>query len=617
MVLNLEGGITVQGFGLITTRLPNGAPGFSFLIMLTAEGFAPIPLGLDFTLTGIGGMLAINRTCNTDFLRDGLKNDTLKNVLFPQDPIHNAVQILGTLDKAFPPQNGSYLFAPIVQISWGTPPLVTMDLALILELGARTRLIILGRIKSILPDEQDDLIRLQMDALGVIDFDQKTIALDAVLYDSRLVHRFPLTGSMALRANWGSSPTFALSVGGFHPAFNPPSGFPTLQRLTLSLADTPDFRLRCDVYYALTANSLQYGAHAELMARAGGFSIEGQIGYDVLMQLDPLSFVADFYASVQLKYGSTNLFQVKIEGELAGPLPLHVKGKATFSIFWCDFSVHFDQTLVEGIAPPAPEAVNVLPLLTTALNDPRNWGGQLADGERRLVTLRAAQSADQIALHPLGRLSIAQKVVPLGQPIDRFGTARPGDARQFNISGLSVNGKSVPFTPTDDFFAPAQFLDLSDDEKLAAPSFESMKAGISATTTGLAFTSNADDVLQDDGITFETIIVDQEHDSSQAGAPYTLTAALLNQQIRFGAAANSPVRQSGTAKYRPARSKNQLVKTGWTIVAAGDGSPQAAPGVAASQVVSFTAAFQARQRLQQQSPAAAQKLLVVRARPAN
>ena len=111
--LTIEGGLTLTAIGLITTRLPNGANGFSFLVIITAEDFKPIPLGLGFTLTGIGGLLAINRTCNEEFLRAGLKNKTLDDVLFPADPIRNAAHILSTFDSAFPARRGSYLFGPV------------------------------------------------------------------------------------------------------------------------------------------------------------------------------------------------------------------------------------------------------------------------------------------------------------------------------------------------------------------------------------------------------------------------------------------------------------------------------------------------------------------------
>ena len=41
-----------------------------------------------------------------------------------------------------------------------------------------------------------------------------------------------LYGDMALRLSWGDNPSFALSVGGLNPHFQPPPGFPTLKRLT-------------------------------------------------------------------------------------------------------------------------------------------------------------------------------------------------------------------------------------------------------------------------------------------------------------------------------------------------------------------------------------------------
>ena len=82
----------------------------------------------------------------------------------------------------------------------------------------------------------------------------------------------------------------------------------------------------------------------------------------------PFHFLADFHASVQLKRGSRNLFKVSLDGELEGPLPLRVSGKATFEILWCDFTVRFDKTLIAGERPPLPPAVDVLAELRDALS---------------------------------------------------------------------------------------------------------------------------------------------------------------------------------------------------------------------------------------------------------
>ena len=84
-----------------------------------------------------------------------------------------------------------------------------MDLALILEFGARQRLLVLGRISALLPSPDNDLVRLNLDAMGVIDFDEGTASIDAVLVDSRLAHKFALTGAVALRAGFGAGPAQA------------------------------------------------------------------------------------------------------------------------------------------------------------------------------------------------------------------------------------------------------------------------------------------------------------------------------------------------------------------------------------------------------------------------
>src|SRR5262249_47760345 len=163
-----------------------------------------------------------------------------------------------TLQNVFPVAPGHHLFGPVARITWGTPPLITADLGVVLEFGQRLRLLILGQIAAILPRRENDLLRLQMDALGGVEFDQGTAALDATLYDSRLLKKFVLTGDMAMRLRWAGSPSFALAIGGMHPAFNPPPNFPKLERIALNLAAGDNPRLRCEAYFALTANTVQF-----------------------------------------------------------------------------------------------------------------------------------------------------------------------------------------------------------------------------------------------------------------------------------------------------------------------------------------------------------------------
>ncbi len=582
--LEIAGRISVTAIGLLSTRLPDGSHGYSLILLITAEGFQPIQLGMGFTLNGIGGLLAINRTFNETAMREGLKNDTLSTVLFPKDPIANAPQIFRSLTTLFPAQTGSYLFGPLVKIGWGTPTLIDLSLALILEIGARNRLIALGRVSSILPNKDDDLLRLNMDAVGILDFDQGTVSLDAVLVDSRLGKKFVLSGSMALRACLVPGPQagFVLAVGGMNPHFTPPVVMPKLDRIAISLASGDNPRITCDAYFALTANTVQFGSRSSLYASASGFSVEGDVSFDVLIQLLPLHFLAEFHASIQLKCGSRNLFKVSVDGALEGPRPLRVSAKATFEILWCDFSVSFDKTLVDGDKPALPSPVDALGALLDALGAPANWSARLPPHQHGVSMRRLAADAP-LALDPLGQLSVTQSVVPINtsRDLDLWGGAPLGATRRFNVSGALTGlpaGLAPPVLAASSQFAPSQFFDLTDEEKLASPSFEDMQSGLVMTSS--AVTLEASVALRANApLAYDTFIIDA---ASSVFAPiYSPDEDRLLRQARFAAVARSALRKTGVERFRSPDSSSGVTvrQPGWRIAAADD-LLDLAPGLA-------------------------------------
>ncbi|HSK62181.1 MAG TPA: DUF6603 domain-containing protein, partial [Pyrinomonadaceae bacterium] len=429
--LEFQDQFTVKAIGLLTTRLPNNAGGgFSLLIMISSE-FTPIQLGLGFKLNGVGGLLGLNRTINIEPLRTGLRENRLNSILFPTDIIANADRIISDLRQIFPPLEGQFIFGPMARITWGTPTLVTVDLGVVLEVPEPVRLVILGVLRALLPDEQASILRVQVNFLGEINFERRQLSFDASLFDSKILG-YTLAGDMAIRLDWGADANFLLTVGGFHPAYEPPAmNLPALRRLSLALLEGDNPRLKLELYFAVTSNTAQFGAKLELYAAAWKFNVYGFLSFDVLFQFNPFYFVAEITAMLALRIGSSSIASLKLTLTLEGPTPWKAAGSAQFKICWFfTLKVRFNKTFGEARNTTLPD-VTVLPLLAEALRANDNWEGELPSSRHRLESVReAAELTTRLVVHPVGTLKVSQKVVPLQVRIDRVGSQRPSDGRE-------------------------------------------------------------------------------------------------------------------------------------------------------------------------------------------
>jgi hypothetical protein len=537
-VLQLEmRGIAIKAIGILDTKLPGG--GYSFLIIMSGE-FSPIQLGLGFTLKGVGGLAGINRTITISALQAGIRNHAADEVLFPKDPVKNAPRIISDLQRFFPPLKSHYIFGPAALIGWGTPTLLTVKLGIILEFPPPLRIVLLGQLDCALPDASTAVVDLHVDILGVIDFGAKFFALDGVIHDSRL-GPFALFGDFAVRMRWGNDPTFALAVGGFNPHFQQiPVGFPDLRRITLALGDGDNPRLTLQCYLALTSNSLQLGARAELYAEAEGFNVIGWIGFDALIYFHPFQFRADLSAGFRLRRGSKSLGGIQVDATLTGPSPWHVWGEASISILFFDVSVDFDVT-IGGSGPGSLPSSNVWSALLNAIQTGENWSAVLPPAAAQVVTWR--QPSDQtppvLLIDPVGTITLLERTAPLARTITKFADASPsGPSNRFDLNQVKINTNPITgWKLTQELFAPDQFEQLSDDQKLSRPSFERMAAGMALpqlVTLGGFVASE---------VTFRTVVFDSPAESHD-GVKYPMDAALQVALADVGSAATGGMRVS-------------------------------------------------------------------------
>ena len=477
--------VAVKAIGFVDTQLPNGQPGYSFLILISAE-FTPIQLGLGFTLNGVGGLIAINRRLDVDAIWNGMLAGSVDDVLYAKDPVGDAPRIISELDVLFPQAPNHFVFAPTALIGWGTPTIVRAEVAIVFEPPSPLRVTLVGLISSTLPTEDLKIVELHVAVLGKIDFAQGRLAIDAKLYNSKIAG-FTLTGDMAARLAWGLPPTIVVALGGLNPHFEPPDGFPTLDRLTLVLGSGDNPKLTCQAYFAITPNTLQFGVRAELYAAAAGFNLRGMVSFDCLVQQFPLSYRADLDGDVAFRRGDTVLASVHLEASMTGPVPYHVWGSASISLWLFSVSVPFDVTFGPNLPQPLP-SVDPWPLLQAAIEDVRNWTGGSAPG----------------LLDPGGAATFRQTVVPLNRTITRFGGGTPQGADRYTVTTVALNTTPAPDTAgVTEYFAAAQFDDLSDTEKLSRPSFERMDGGVAVGANTLAAGASVGAKVE-----YETIILD-------------------------------------------------------------------------------------------------------------
>ena len=467
--------LSVAAIGLISTKMVDGSSGFSLLIILTADFGAGIQLSFGFTLLAVGGLLGLNRTILFQPLLDGIRTNSVQSIMFPQDVIANAPRIISDLRAIFPPQQGTFLIGPMAKIGWGEPTLISLSLGVIIEIPPGDAAI-LGILRTALPANELAILVLQVNFAGVLEFDKQRFYFFAALFDSHILF-ITISGSMGVLFAYGDNANFVLSVGGFHPQFNPPPlPFPAPQRISIDLINESFARIHSDGYFAVTTNTVQFGSHSDFFFGFSACSVSGSSGFDALIQFSPFHFIAEISTQFSVQVFGVGVYGVGIDVSLSGPTPWHVHGTASLSFFFFSIDIGIDVTWGDNPNTTLPP-VEVMPILTAEVQKASNWKTALPANLKLLVVLRQLDPTEAaFVLHPAGTLQVSQRAIPLDLKIDKVGSQAPSDANQF---AFSVAGSVL--TKTRDLqepFAPSQFRNFDDATKLSQQAFVPQDSGI-------------------------------------------------------------------------------------------------------------------------------------------
>lgn len=574
---------TVKAVGLLTTRI-NGQKVFSLLIIASVTGLH-ICLPFGFVLTGLGGLMGIDRDVNLTALEAGVKAHSLDSLMFPNDPIANAPAIVNAAAAAFPPVQGQYLVGAMVQISWGAAQLIRIEVAVIVTLPGFSKWVLLGKVRAFCPTEDNPVLKVIVDLVGDYDGAAKRAFAYLTLNGTKLAE-LTLSGEAAMLWTWGDNGTFLISFGGFNERYLPlvPPIFPTLARLKLSLKSSENMRIEATVYFAHTSHSTQFGGSLFVVLKAGKFGVEGSLSVNALFQDVEPTFIFELKAKLELKAWDVTLFLVALEGSFAGWHPRHVQGKASFEIFIfsCTFSV--DKCWGDTRQGLSIQAVDVSAQFMAALADPRSWNAELPATIQSLVTLRPAGA--QLQLHPLGSVSVLQRVVPLGIAIERFGNAPVQGQNLFQIDPVvRVGGSTVTMEFRQEQFARSQFLNMTDDQKLSTPAFERMDAGVGMSTPELGAGPAVTATTQ-----YRTLIYNATTKQAEPAAPYTPNLGLLLAWAGMSASARSTDFKGGSIRYKGPVQPVRVAQLTFVIASTADMKPASAGGLTNGVAPNFTVA---------------------------
>lgn len=493
--------VTIKAVGLITTKMPDGSPGFSLLIIMSVEFGTGIQLGFGFTLLAVGGLLGLNRTMNLQALADGIRSGAIESVMFPRDIIANAPKIISDLKAFFPLLEGTFLIGPMVKLGWGTPTLVSVSLGIIIEIPGN--IAIVGILQVALPTADAALIKLQVNFIGAIEFDKKRIWFFAALFDSRVLF-LTIEGEMGLLVAFGDDANFVVSVGGFHPRFSPPPlPFPSPRRIAISILNTPVARVRVEGYFAVTSNTVQFGARVEVFFGLDVINVQGHLAFDALFQFSPFYFVIEISASLSVNVFGIGLFSVSLRGSLEGPAPWHIEGHGSITLLFFDIGVDFSETWGENKKEELPP-ISVLTLIDGELGKAENWRAFLPQGTSLMVSMRKMPEEEAaLILHPVGLLRISQRAVPLDLKLDKIGSRKPSDVNRLSLT--VIGGGLAKKADALEQFAPAQYQNFKDADKLSKPAFAPEHAGLDLSASGHDTRSS---FMVRRAIRYEEIIID-------------------------------------------------------------------------------------------------------------
>jgi hypothetical protein len=95
--------------------------------------------------------------------------------------------------------------------------------------------------------------------------------------------------------------------------------FPSPKRIEVDIINKSYARIRCDGYFAVTTNTVQFGSHSEFFFGFSALNLSGSSGFDALIQFSPFHFTVDISTSFSVNVFGIGCYGIDMDLTLEGP----------------------------------------------------------------------------------------------------------------------------------------------------------------------------------------------------------------------------------------------------------------------------------------------------------
>lgn len=135
-----------------------------------------------------------------------------------------------------------------------------------------------------------------------------------------------LTGGFAFCIWFGASPyagDFVVTLGGYHPAFNPPAWYPKVANIGLNWIVSSSVTIKGGTYFAITPTAAMAGGSLQVLFQSGNLKAWLTAWINIMIRWKPFYLTADIGISVGVSYKLDLLFtSVTLKVELGAELTL-------------------------------------------------------------------------------------------------------------------------------------------------------------------------------------------------------------------------------------------------------------------------------------------------------